>query len=166
MKVYIEKPFDSIKWTTILASLRKMKFLPIQISWVQECLSSSSFSLIINGSHFPWFSSSRCVCQGDPFSPLLFILVTQNLSTIMSHALLLYMILGLDFDLRFNFDQVMFTDDLILITKASKLKAGNYIFIVLISSKTLLTRIQTTISQLSLFLTRVTRDLHLRFLKF
>lgn len=72
LKIDIEKAFDTIEWLAILATLRKMNFPQVWISWIQECLSSSSFSLLVNGSPSPWFSSSRGVHQGDPISPLLF----------------------------------------------------------------------------------------------
>lgn len=120
IKVDIEKAFDTIVWNAILATPRKMKFPPIWITWVQECISSPYFSFIINGHHSAWFPSSRGLMLGDPLSPLLFNLVTQNLTAILNHALSLTLAPGFDHHIRRNFNHLMFADDLLLITNASR----------------------------------------------
>lgn len=66
--------------------------------------------------------------QGDPISPLLFILITQNLSTILNHVLRINFLSGFDPNLPKNFNHLMFADDLILITNASRLAARNILF--------------------------------------
>lgn len=101
-KIDIEKSFDTIEWPAILATLLKMNFPHIWISWIQECLSSSFFSLIINGSHTSWFPSSRGIRQGDHISSLMFILVTRNLGAILNHALHLNMITWFNSNLHNN----------------------------------------------------------------
>lgn len=78
------------------------------------------FSFIVNGHHTSWIKSSRGVRQGDPISLLLFILVSQNLTTILNKALHLDMIHSFNENLSKNFNHLMFTDDLILVTKASR----------------------------------------------
>lgn len=63
--------------------------------------------------------------RGDPISPLLFLLVTQNLSVILNKALDLQLVPGFHNSLRGNFKHLMFADDLILITKAFRKAAHN-----------------------------------------
>ncbi|XP_039142194.1 uncharacterized protein LOC120279334 [Dioscorea cayenensis subsp. rotundata] len=64
-KIDIEKAFDTIEWPVILATLRRMHFPEIWITWIKSCLSSSSFSFIVNGHHTIWIKSSRGVWQDD-----------------------------------------------------------------------------------------------------
>lgn len=87
IKLDIEKAYDIINWSAILAILSKMNFPSIWISWITTCLYSSSFSILINGKPTPWFSSSRGIRQGDPMSSYLFILVSQTLTNMLNFGL-------------------------------------------------------------------------------
>lgn len=52
-KIDIEKAFDIVDWKAIIATLQRMEFPKAWISWVKSCLSSASFSFLINGSPSP-----------------------------------------------------------------------------------------------------------------
>lgn len=50
--------------------------------WVCECISSASFSILVNGSPTHLFKAPRGLRQGVPFSPFLFNLVVEPLSVL------------------------------------------------------------------------------------
>ncbi|XP_039115766.1 uncharacterized protein LOC120251270 [Dioscorea cayenensis subsp. rotundata] len=127
IKLDIEKAYDTVNWSAILAVLTRMNFPPLWISWISTCLRSSSFSVLVHGNPSPWFSSSRGVRQGDPISSYLFILVSQILSNLLNLGLSNSKIPGFNPSLAHNFNHLMFTDDLILITRASRSTARNII---------------------------------------
>jgi hypothetical protein len=52
--------------------------------WIHHCVSTVRFSVLINGMPIGFFSSSRGVRQGDPLSPLLFVLVIGAFSKMMN----------------------------------------------------------------------------------
>lgn len=128
LKVNVEKAFDTIEWNVVLTNLQIMLFPERWISWIKNYLSSASFSFIINGKHSNWISSSRGVRQGDPLSPLLFILISQTLTTILNKACTLNLVPGFNCNLPKNFNHHMFADDLILVTSASRKVARNSLF--------------------------------------
>lgn len=118
-KVDIEKGVCHLEWSTLL-TLRKMEFPDISIAWISACLTSSSFAFLINGKLSGWIKTTRDVRQEDPISPCLFILVSQNFSNTMNFTLHQNCIPGFDAKLSVNFNDLLFADNMIIVTKASK----------------------------------------------
>jgi len=55
-------------------------------SWIHQCISSASFAVLVNGSPTDFFSASRGLQQGDPLSPLLFLLVMEVVTRMIGAA--------------------------------------------------------------------------------
>ncbi|XP_039120948.1 uncharacterized protein LOC120257557 [Dioscorea cayenensis subsp. rotundata] len=123
IKIDVEKAYYTLSWSAILATLTKMNFPSIWISWIKTCISSTSFSFLINGQPSTWIKSTRGVRQGDPISSYLFILVSQNLTSMLNYALRHNLIPGFSKHLKYNFNHLMYVDDLVLITRASRRSA-------------------------------------------
>ena len=64
----------------------KMGFSIIWIDRVMTCVSSSSFSILINGKPFGMINPSRGLCQGDPLSPYLFLLFAEGFTSLLAKA--------------------------------------------------------------------------------
>lgn len=103
-----------------------MNFPSVWISWIRTCISSSSFSFLINVQHSSWIHSTCGFRQGDPISSYLFILVSQILTTKLNYALNRNYIPSFDSTLNINFNHLMYADDLILISHASRCVARNF----------------------------------------
>lgn len=51
-----------------------------------HCIRTTKFSVLVNGFLAGFFGSSRGLRQGDPMSPLLFIMVSEVLSKMITRA--------------------------------------------------------------------------------
>ena len=85
-KLDIEKAYDKVDWNFILTIMKKMGFGEIWIRWIRWCISTASFSVMINGTPTGFFQSSRGLRQGDPLSPYLFVIAMEVFSVFIKRA--------------------------------------------------------------------------------
>jgi len=59
VKIDMEQAFDRMEWEFLLSIMDKLGFHRTWVSWIRICISTTSFSILINGSPFGMFSPSR-----------------------------------------------------------------------------------------------------------
>ncbi|XP_059668809.1 uncharacterized protein LOC132313890 [Cornus florida] len=126
LKLDIAKVFDRIEWAFLELMLQHMGFDEHWVSLIMECVSTVSYSIIINGESGGLVKPSRGLRQGDPLSPYLFLLCTEGLSTLLHRAHHQNLISGLKLS-RYNspITHLLFADDSLLFRESSTTEARN-----------------------------------------
>lgn len=80
MKVDLQKMYDFVDWGYLRLVLCKIGLQPRCVNWVMACVLNINYAIIINGYPTHFFRAGRGLRQHYSLSPLLFILVMDNLS--------------------------------------------------------------------------------------
>jgi len=113
LKVDIAKAFDSVAWPFLLEVLEQLGFSRRWRDWISFILSTASTKVLVNGRLGRRIAHARGLHQGDPISPMLFVLALEPLNTLIKEVdrqgILTPLPLG-DLQLRTS----LYADDLVL----------------------------------------------------
>ena len=86
LKLDISKAFDSVSWPFLMEVLRCLGLGPFWFNLLSKILMSSSTRVLVNGEPEELICHQRGLRQGDPLSPMLFILVMDVLNSLIKKA--------------------------------------------------------------------------------
>jgi hypothetical protein len=73
VKLDMEKAFDPMEWEFLLRILALLGFNSTWIQWIRQCITTTSFSIMINGAPFGKFTFSWSSARRSSFSfPIFF----------------------------------------------------------------------------------------------
>lgn len=84
MKIDLRKAYKTLDWDFLYDMLIALNFPRKFTKIVMACATLTRYSLVIDGSPLPEFKAQIGVRQGDPMSPLLFVIGMEYLSRALS----------------------------------------------------------------------------------
>jgi hypothetical protein len=116
----LQKAYDTVEWTALEMIMREMNFPKKFINWIMICVSTVSYKYAINGQQSELLKAKRGLRQGDPISPLLFVLIMEYL-----HRCLKNLHKKPDFNFhpkceKLQITNICFADDLIMFTRGDE----------------------------------------------
>ncbi|PKI50218.1 hypothetical protein CRG98_029401 [Punica granatum] len=130
VKLDLEKAFDRLEWCFICKVLTHFKFPKVWIEWLMACVSSTSTSILFNGSCLESFIPSRGIRQGDPISPCIFILCMDYLLHLIEDKVDLQAWRGIRRTCQsFPITHLLFVDDILLMGTTSTTSISSVKFV-------------------------------------
>ena len=86
LKLDVSKAYDRVEWAFLRGMMVRLGFPEDWINRVMSCVTTSSFSVRINGKAYGNIIPSRRLCQRDPLSLYLFLLCAEEFTSLLSKA--------------------------------------------------------------------------------
>lgn len=80
VKTDMSKAYDRIEWEFITLVLKKLGFHETWVQWLMQCITTVSYSYLVNDAVYGSVKPHRGIRKGDPLSPYVFILCGEVLS--------------------------------------------------------------------------------------
>ena len=120
VKLNMSNAFDRIEWGFVRGVMERLGFDGKWISLIMQCISSVSYSIIINGEAYGNITPTKSLKQGNPFSLGLFLLCAEGLSTFIHQSAHTQTLHGISICRGYpNITHLFFADDNLLFCKAS-----------------------------------------------
>ncbi|XP_056691898.1 uncharacterized protein [Spinacia oleracea] len=126
LKVDMNKAYDRVRWDFVHWLLDVMNFPPRWRHWIMQCITTTSYSILINNEPSDFFKPQCGLRQGDPISPYIFILVMEVLSRMMLKLEATGQIKGIKFSRNSpSISHMFFADDSLFRFKANQKSCKN-----------------------------------------
>jgi hypothetical protein len=121
IKLDFTKAFDTIEHSTIIQMMKGFGFNEPLLQWTENIISTATTSVLLNGVPGKLLACKRGVRQGDPMSPILFVMTAELLQCIINKAHHMGLIqMHIPSRGITNFPIIQYADDTILIMQASQ----------------------------------------------
>ena len=120
VKLDISKAYDWVEWSFLQGIMQKLGFDPRWVNLAMETVTTTSYSVLINGEPKGWITQSRGIRQGDLLSPYLFLLCVEGLTTLLNKAVENRVVNGIiSCQNGVCISHLLFADDSLLFCKAT-----------------------------------------------
>lgn len=112
LEIDMAKAYDRVSWNFLAVVLRWMNFPTRLVDYITQCVTTTSFSLLLNRKISSNINVNKGLKQGDPLSPYLFIICMNVFSCLMMDAKKINRCQGIQFVRRGpSISHLMYADD-------------------------------------------------------
>lgn len=79
----LQKAYDMVYWRSLESILQEIGIPRLFVNWVMTTMTTVSYRFKINGTYTPRMEARRGICQGDPLSPLIFVITMEYLNRLL-----------------------------------------------------------------------------------
>lgn len=119
LKLDISKAYNRVEWLFLKQTMPKLGFAQSWVNLIIRCITTSSVSIIINGTAKGIIFPQQGLRQGCPFSPYLFIMCAEAFSCMLQQAEGKGLIHGLKFSKNIIISHLLFVDVSLIFVRAS-----------------------------------------------
>ena len=118
-KVDFEKAYDSIDHNYLNSVMVNVNFPTLWRKWIMECVGTATAAVLVNGCSTKEFPLQRGLGQGDPLSPILFLLAAKGFDILMKTTVTndLYHAYGVGTHSEVRLSHLQFADDTLIVGK-------------------------------------------------
>ena len=86
LKLDMSKAYDRVEWTFLEKIILKLGFQNSWVSLIMECITTVTYSIMVNGEPQSMITPTRGIRQRDPLSPYCFLFCAEGLDAILWKA--------------------------------------------------------------------------------
>lgn len=85
-KLDMEKAYDNVNWRFVDYMFWRLSFGEKWKRWMKTCINTTSSAIVVNGGPSSFFKTPRGLRQDNSSSPLLFVVVMEDLNGMLTRA--------------------------------------------------------------------------------